>query len=84
MAASTSTAIIPHDGRPTAAVKAVASQLVSDGTKATYTQENLIFVIYLYDTDADNFIWDQVLDAFHKAHKKDQEEERTKKSRRNL
>ena len=65
-------------------MKAVASQLVSDGTKATYTQENLIFVIYLYDTDADNFIWDQVLDGFHKAHEKDQEEERTKKSRRNL
>ena len=57
MSASTSTAIIPHDGRPTAAVRAVAGQLVSEGTKATYNQEHLTFMTYLYDTDADYPFW---------------------------
>lgn len=53
-------------------------QLVSDGTIATYAIEQTRFITYLYDLDADEFIWDQVLDDFHEAHNKDQENRRTK------
>jgi hypothetical protein len=58
--------------------------IVSDRTMVTYTQEHLKFIIYLYDLDADEFIWDEVLDDFHKAHDEDQENERTKENRRLL
>src|SRR6056300_1432925 len=79
-----STAIIRRDDRPTDAVMETMRLLVSDGTKATYTQEHLKFIAYLYDLDADEFISDWVLDEFHKAHDKDQEQARTKRNRRHL
>src|SRR5210317_1365811 len=59
--------------------------LVFDSTKATYTQEHLKFITYLYNLDADEFISDWVLDDFHNApHDKDQEEARTNRNRRHL
>jgi hypothetical protein len=57
---TTSTAIVPLNDRPTDAVQDAMQQLlVSDGTKDTYALENIRFITYLYDLDADEFIWDQ-------------------------
>jgi hypothetical protein len=58
--------------------------IVSDGTLVTYNQEHLKFIIYLYDLDADEFIWDEVLDDIHIAHDEVQGNERTKENRRHL
>jgi len=76
---STSTAIVPLNDRPTDAVQVAMQQLVSDNTKDTYALENIRFIVYLYDRDPDEYIWDQVLDDFHKAHEEDEENQRTKK-----
>ena len=79
-----STAIICLDDQPTAAARATIRNLVADGTKVTYNQEHLKLILYRYDLNADEYICDEVLDAFHKAHDKDQEDRRTKQNRRHL
>ena len=79
-----STALIRRDDAPSDAVKDVIDNLFSGRTKVTYKQENVKLILYLYDLDADEYVSDFVLNDFHKAHDTDQENERTKKSRKNL
>ena len=57
---ASSTAIVQRDDQPTDVVRATMQSIVSDGTLVIYNQEHLRFITYLYDLDADEFIWDKV------------------------
>ena len=79
-----STALVQVDDQLTDDVRETLMHIIAPGTSDAYTKANVIFIMYLYDSKPDGYIWDKALDDFHKAHDKDQENERTKTSRTNL
>ena len=81
---SNSTALVVHRDAPLQAVIETMKHRVATKTRQIYNRENVRFIIYLYDLDADNCIWDWVLNNLHKAHNAKQSNKKTKKSRRNL
>ena len=82
-AARNANATIPYGGRPSQAVMETLASTVSKNTKASYIRENVNFIVWLFDKDADEFIHDTFLLSLHKAHEED-EERGLQKTRRNL
>ena len=84
MSNSNSTAIVQYE-QPTDAVRdTMMTGMVAPSTLKAYRIEQLKFITYLYDTNADKFISDSVLQIFHEAHQKDQENDKSKKTRKHL
>ena len=81
---SNSNAIVPYE-QPTDAVRdTMMTGMVAPSTLKAYRLEQLNFITYLYDTNADKFISDTFLQFFHQAHEKDQENDKSKKTRKHL
>lgn len=79
-----SNAIVPYE-QPTARVRdTMMTGLVAPSTRKAYRLEQLKFITYLYDTNADKYISDTFLESFHQAHEKDQENDKSKKTRKHL
>ena len=82
---SNSTALVVHQDAPLQSVIETMKHRVATKTRKTYQRENVRFIIYLYDFDADSYyIRDEVLDDLHKANDEDKTNDKTKKSQKNL
>ena len=46
-----SNAIIAYEGRPTAVVEAILSQVVSSGTQTNYSNHNSDLILWIYKKD---------------------------------
>ena len=68
-----STAIIPFQGKPTAAVQEIMKQIVADRSKMRYNNKNVHLMMWLFDSDSLNeaLLYDWALEWMRKAHGKD-------------
>ena len=46
-----SQAIVAYEGRPTAIVESILSQVVSSGTQGNYANHNIDLVLWMYERD---------------------------------
>ena len=46
-----SQAIVAYEGRPTAVVESILSQVVSSGTQGNYANHNIDLVLWMYERD---------------------------------
>jgi len=79
-----SQALVPYGGALTDTVQAIMNKFVAKKSATKYTNENVSLMLWLFDEDPDEYLFDWTLDAAFKAHEEDQESEKTTKSRINL
>eukprot|EP00980_Cylindrotheca_fusiformis_P027304 scaffold19845_cov136-Cylindrotheca_fusiformis.AAC.1 len=66
-------AIVPYDGRPTAAVQAIMNNSIAKKSQLRYDNENITLMMWLFDEDAEKHLRDTVLDEMNTAHALDVE-----------